>query len=269
MWQTRKSVVAAKPDFLILGAKRSGTTSLFYCLMQHPATASPMKKELDYLYAKDFNPSKYQKYFPVEGYTGEATPNYLITQVCARRIKEINPNVKLIALLREPVARILSEYPKQVARGIVGESLASLTRVEKKRLSEISIEAALCDLDYFHRHRRTSYLLRGLYFHALKMWYDVFPSESLLVLSSEQLFENPRASVNQVLEFLSLEPCNDISLPKLNSTSEWAEEGNPTVSIGVDLLEELALYFAPYNEQLCQFLGRDFGWVAPTQFDGG
>lgn len=260
--------MAVKPDFLIIGAKRSGTTSLFSYLMQHPSTASPKKKELDYLYAKDFNPDTYREFFPDTGYTGEATPNYLIAQVCARRIREINPDVKLIALLREPVARILSEYPKQVARGMVSESLASLTRAETKRLSAISIEKALGDLDYFHHHRRTSYLLRGLYYHALKMWHEVFPPESLLVVNSEQLFENPCTVVKEVLEFLALDPWTEVPFLKLNSTSEWLDERKSIVPIEPALLEELALYFVPHNERLIEYLDRDFGWVAPTHFNG-
>ena len=260
--------MASSPDFLILGAKRGGTTSLFHYLMEHPATTNPTKKELDYLYAKDFDPITYQSFFPNPGYTGEATPNYLIVETCALRIRQLNPHVKLIALLPEPVGRILSEYPKQVARGMVTESLASLIRAEKRRLDEVSIETALRDLDYFHRHRRTSYLLRGLYYHSLKIWHAVFPPPSLLVLSSEQLFEDPRATLAEVLEFLGLDPWTDSPLPRLNSTTEWIEKGESAAPVDPALLADLADFYAPHNESLNQYLGRDFGWVAPTHFNG-
>lgn len=260
--------MSAKPDFLILGAKRGGTTSLFHYLMQHPAARAPANKELDYLYARTFDPSIYRSFFPGTGYSGEATPNYLIVETCARRIREINPQVKLIVLLREPVQRILSEYPKQLARGLVTESLLSLTRAEKKRLTDLSIETALCDLDYFHCHRRTSYLLRGLYYSALKMWHAVFPPESLLILTSEQLFENPRATLAEVLTFLGLDAWTDTPFPKLNSTKEWSPGSRSVLSLSPALLEELAEFFAPHNENLCRYLGTDFGWIAPTRFNG-
>ena len=268
MRDERGPVIAMKPDFLILGAKRAGTTSLFDYLMQHPKTVSPAKKELDYLYAKDFKSSVYLNFFPTEGFTGEATPNYLIAETCARRIRELNPHIKLIALLREPVSRMLSEYPKQFARGLVTESLSQLVHAEIERLHDISIEGALSDLDYFHRYRRTSYLLRGLYLPSLKAWHKVFPRESLLVLNADQLFNDAQSTLDLVLEFLELEPWSGGKLQRLNSTKGWMSKSDSPAKIQSCLLAELAQYFAPHNERLYEYLGQDFEWTAPAQYHG-
>lgn len=104
------------PNFLIVGAARAGTTSLYYYLKQHPDVFMSPKKEIDF-FDVDKNFEKgldwYERYF--EGYTGqkaigEASPLYMYLEKVPKRIAKVIPDVKLIFILRNPVDRAYSHY---------------------------------------------------------------------------------------------------------------------------------------------------------------
>lgn len=102
-----------RPDFLIIGATKSGTTSLFHYCCQHPRIAPPRKKELHYYDRHrfgDWSPGDYRACFPdrpADCLSGEATPNYLFHAHIPELVAEDFPDVKLIAILRDPGGRHL------------------------------------------------------------------------------------------------------------------------------------------------------------------
>ena len=112
------------PDFLISGAQRGGTTSLYNYLQAHPCFELPTTKELHFFDRKFHRGlAWYRAHFPtylekcfaqrIQGrafLTGEATPNYLFHPLVSRRVAEVLPRVKLIVLLRNPVDRAFSHY---------------------------------------------------------------------------------------------------------------------------------------------------------------
>src|SRR5690606_33886153 len=113
----------ALPDFIIVGAQKAGTTSLFHYLSEHPQIISPYKKEVHY-FDGGLNPEIdtfkkgekwYRSNFPRKPKsksikTFEASPLYLFNPLAPQRIKDLLPNVKLIILLRDPVERAISQY---------------------------------------------------------------------------------------------------------------------------------------------------------------
>src|SRR6266545_2679823 len=117
------------PKIFIAGAQKSGTTSLYSLLLQHPSIAAPLLKEPFYFGNDDRYPNflpKYQKNFPPRmklnylrrktgaGETIDATTNYFDNPQAAKRIKENVPNAKVILLLRNPVDRAFSQYKMAV-----------------------------------------------------------------------------------------------------------------------------------------------------------
>ena len=112
------------PSFIIVGAARSGTTSLYEYLENHPSVLPPVKKETGFFnYAYNNNSNWYKMYFPTIAekqkaeniqknsiITGEATPSYLIDPRVPKRISSLLPKIKLIILLRNPIDRAISHY---------------------------------------------------------------------------------------------------------------------------------------------------------------
>ncbi len=102
------------PDFLGIGAQRAGTTWLYHCLKDHPQIGVSQEKELHFFDSGfDRGLSWYENQFPDTGefeIVGEVTPNYLNHPDAPGRIAGILPDVKLIAILREPVSRAYSAY---------------------------------------------------------------------------------------------------------------------------------------------------------------
>jgi hypothetical protein len=111
------------PNYLIIGAQKAGTSSLFNYLSMHPQVKNSYKKEVHYFdknYDKPIN--WYKQYFPFKfgvndkTMIGEATPNYLYHPFVAGRIKKTIPDVKMIVLLRNPVERVISQYFQAVRK---------------------------------------------------------------------------------------------------------------------------------------------------------
>jgi hypothetical protein len=123
-YRTATSRLRLLPNFIIIGSARSGTTSLYNYLVQHPGIAPALRKEVhffDYNYQRGC--SWYQGQFPTHPYmhymqtihrqamiTGEASPYYLFHPYVPQRVAQLLPEIKLIALLRNPIERAFSHY---------------------------------------------------------------------------------------------------------------------------------------------------------------
>lgn len=112
------------PEFIIIGAQKAGTTSLYNYLIEHPSIFPAFKKEVLYF---DVNYRKgihwYKSFFPTTIFkfliskysnrrfiTGEASPYYILYPHAAKRIHSTLPKVKIIILLRNPINRSFSQY---------------------------------------------------------------------------------------------------------------------------------------------------------------
>ena len=254
------------PDYIIIGAQKCGTSSLYRYLNEHPAIAPAAGKEVHYF---DWHYSRgtswYRAHFPTVAarelfrvrtgrrlVTGEASPYYLFHPHAPGRIKTLLPAVKLIALLRDPVERALSAYHHQVRAGTETLPFAEAMDQEPARLAP-EIERLSRDETYKSAaHRRFSYLARGLYADQLDAWFRVFPRDQLLVIRSEDFFEQPAATVAQVLQFVGLPPARSFGFRRFN-VGDY-EGMDPAIKA------RLTEYFAPHNQRLYDLLGRDLGW---------
>jgi len=116
------SFLRVLPNYLIIGAQKTGTSSLFNYLSMHPQVINSNKKEVHY-FDKNFERplNWYKQFFPFKfianNYTiGEATPDYLYHPFVAQRIYNTIPGVKLIIILRNPVERVISHYFQAVRK---------------------------------------------------------------------------------------------------------------------------------------------------------
>ena len=150
------------PDFLIIGAARSGTTSLYQYLTEHPSIIPGVGKEI-YFFDKKFKKgiNWYKSFFPTKFsmaiiknkqktkcITGEATPRYLHYPHAPKRIFEFLPKIKLIVLLRNPIDRAYSHYQMEVSSGNEELSFEESIEKEEERTKGI-MEKMQCDENFY------------------------------------------------------------------------------------------------------------------------
>jgi hypothetical protein len=204
-------------DFLCLGAQKAGTTTFCSYLRGHHQLLVPAD-ELHFfdderqcwpspsidVYHQSFDWGNVLPAFHVGRglgtkrslLRGEVTPVYIYWRAAAYRIYKYNPAMKLIVLLRNPMARAYSQWAMESARGAELLSFSESLRLEYSRR-----------MDAFpSQHRVYSYLDRGRYYVQLMRFLDFFPSRQLLVLRSENLFSDPGNLLDQVARFLEIDP---------------------------------------------------------------
>jgi hypothetical protein len=249
------------PDFIVVGAQRAGTTSLYNYLLRHPRVAPALVKEVHYFdLAYHKGEGWYRAHFLTRlrrasarrVLTGEASPYYLFHPRCAERIAGMVPRAKLVVLLRNPVDRAYSHYYHEVQRGREPLSFEEAIEREAQRLQGEEDRLLQEECSYSFSHQHYSYLSRGIYVDQLKRFQPLFPREQLLVLKSETFFAEPKAVLNQVLTFLGLSTWEPDRLPKYNMGTYRAMDRI--------LRGRLTEFFRPHNERLYKHLGVDLGW---------
>ena len=256
------------PDYLILGAARAGSTSLYEYLGKHPSVMPALVKEVHYFTGNlDRGEDWYRAHFPsgvrrrlttlLHGVavTGEATPYYLFHPAAPARIHSLLPRVKLLAVLRDPVARAVSHYQHERRLGVEDLSMEDAITREGDRTDagDSSLAERLeRDAEFAFRYQHFTYLARGRYAEQLRRYLELFPEDQMLVIRSEDLFERGDDVYGRVLEFLGLQPHSLARYPRTNASR--ASKVDPAVH------ERLRAYFKPYNSQLEGLLGREMGW---------
>ncbi|MFL6845409.1 MAG: sulfotransferase family protein [Allosphingosinicella sp.] len=256
----------ALPDFIVVGAMKAGTTSLYAWLGEHPQVVGTEQKEVHYF---DHNhargPDWYRRAFPKLAaiaerrerlgkrvVTGESSPYYLFHPLAAERIASLLPDVRIIALLRDPVERAYSHYRQTVRQGNEPLPFEQALAAEDERLEGAEQALASGRAARVEAHRQYSYRSRGLYLDQLRRYFDRFPAGNILVLRSEDMFENPQAVFDRAVEFLGLDPLR-LQNPEPRNRAPEAAEAIPGEA-------KLRTWFEPHNRALYDFLGRDMGW---------
>jgi Sulfotransferase domain len=246
------------PNFIIIGAQKGGTTSLYVYLTQHPQIAPATQKEIHYFDLQfDKGPEWYYSQFPTSAergdkITGEASPYYIFHPHVPQRIYDLCPEVKLIVLLRNPVDRAISHYYHYIKIELESLSFEEAIASEPERLKGEK-EKIIANQNYYsYEYQHHSYLTRGIYADQLPAWMKLFPKSQLLILKSEDLYTNPGDTYNSVLEFLGLPSHQLETYEKYNST-EYQR-------VGETVYEQLREYFRSPNQRLTQLCDRDFDW---------
>ncbi|MDP9365630.1 MAG: sulfotransferase domain-containing protein [Chloroflexota bacterium] len=237
------------PGFIIVGAQKGGTTSLHRYLTHHPDVGGALRKEVHFFsWRYDEGLDWYLAHFPQRGeyaFVGEASTSYLSDPDVPERVRRAVPDVRLIALLRNPIDRAYSQYQMNVRKEFEPLSFEEAIAAEPDRLASASSRS-----DTLWRY--SSYLTRGLYADQLGWWFDAFPREQVLVLSSEAFFERPADCLRESLAFLGLSPWEPAEY-EVHNPGAYGDMRPETRA-------RLAAYFAPHNRRLHDLLGRDFGW---------
>ncbi|MFN8186634.1 MAG: sulfotransferase domain-containing protein [Gaiellales bacterium] len=269
-WRGATGPARTLPDFLVIGAARAGSTSLFAILTAHPQVLPPSHKELHFFdrnYPRGL--AHYRRMFPLESHrrlvtrrlgrpvlTGEATTYYLFHPAVPERVARELPDVRLVAILRDPVDRAYSHYQLSVRNGHEPLSFEDALDAEDGRLAGEEERLAADPAYRSPAHAFNSYVSRGLYLPQLERWHRHVARERLLVLRSEDLFERPTDAVEEVTSFLDLAP-HPGPLPAPRNRAEYGGMSDAT-------RERLRRRFEEPNRRLEAYLGRELRWQRPA-----
>jgi hypothetical protein len=253
------------PTFIIIGAAKSGTTSLYHYLAQHPQIYMSPRKHTRFFAFENENPS-FRGPGPIDPPTpyavpdiesyhglfegafhetaiGEASHSYLYQAQAARRIKKYAPNMKLIAILRNPAERAFSHYRQ-------------LTRNGRERITDFT--QALEEEETRVRDRwwpDFHYVQIGLYYQQLQRYFELFGPDQIRVYLYEDLCLDPAGMLRDVFRFLDVE---DSFIPQANIRyNASGVPKNRTVHAGLQTLRRVEPFAARiFSEGQMRFLLR-------------
>ena len=255
------------PDFIIIGAMKTGSTSLYGFVVKHPAIAPAATKTLQYFFRNyKFGELWYRSNFPtnLQRYSfykktnqklisGEASPTYLFYPTVPSRMKKILPDVKLIVILRNPVDRAYSHY-HYTKRHHIDEPLSFDKAIELEEERCAGERERLIKDPYFSpfHYKEHSYLARGVYADQLENWFKHYDRKQFLILATEDFRKNSQQTLDQVFDFLGVHPFQVENLKNLN-VGNYKEMNEGTRKFLIE-------YFKPHNERLSKLLQRSFDW---------
>jgi hypothetical protein len=246
------------PDFLIIGAQRCGTTSLYKNLVRHPDIVEPICKERQFFtVSHTLGERWYRSHFPrlERGQqTFEATPYYFFHPDAPARVQTMLPDAKIIVLLRDPVARAYSHYLHIRNLGIENLSFEEALDAEPWRLNAAERKGLHSRAGrYLHSH--FSYVARGMYASQLERWLTYLPATRLKAVKSETFYHNPQEVHAEVLEFLGLPT---FALKRFTKANVLADGEAPKLASSTQV--RLRKTFAADTERVRAMLGWQRAW---------
>jgi Sulfotransferase domain len=251
------------PDFIIIGAARSGTTHLLGQLNAHPnVLAGPRETHFFDSHRYTYGISWYRLRFPTAGarreaaahglqpvLTGESSPSYLWHPHAPARIARGVPGARLLVLLRDPTARAASHWAWCLRQ--CGETRSFGEAVA----AEIGSPGDRGGLRIPADKRVSDPLVvrRGIYQPQLERWLTHFPRERILVIQSERWFRDPPGVMAEVCDFLGLPRLSQ--LPRVMRNRNKAHE-----PFDPEVLARLRDFYRPYNTRLAEYLSMDLDW---------
>ena len=273
------------PSFLILGGSRSGNTSLFAYLTEHPnIMPGSLKAFFFFQNITNNTTSFYRSQFPIKRknlITCDSTSSYFVHPLIPARVHKLLPSAKLIVVLRNPVERAYSEFHYTVTLGSeLTENFEDVIKSELKRIEIGNKKPELKIENTNYNHFAFSHLRDGLYVQHLERWLKFFPNEQLLVLHTKDLSTNFDNTLAKTFEFLNLPKYqieNRIEKNKIDKIRPLAgHEQNVYKNIDSktrtlfnvqnypemkpETKKFLQDFFRPHNEKLFKMIGKRFDW---------
>jgi hypothetical protein len=259
------------PTFLIVGAQRCGTTSMFKTLAQHPAVLPVVLHKGVHYFDVHYDKGMpwYLGHFPlrhraravqerlgVAPATGESSPYYLFHPLAAERIARDLPDVRLIVLLRDPVERAYSAFTHERARGYEAESFEQALEMEAGRLAG-EVERMAADPSYDSHHwRHNAYVTRGQYVDQMERLEGLVGRDRMHVMDSDTFFTDPRPAFEGVCRFLDL----PVTPGLIGGVSFDQHNARPRAPLAATVRARLEAHYAPYDDRLAAWWGCRPSW---------
>lgn len=262
------NLVRQLPHAIIIGVRKGGTRALLEMLSLHPKVVKAAQEvhffDSNKNYARGFD--WYRSRMPLSlnsHVTIEKSPAYFTTEKVPERIFGMNASVKLLVIVRDPVIRAVSDY----AQVLEGKRRKNKTY---PRFESLVVDQATCSVNTKYKAVSTS-----VYAKHLERWLLFFPIEQVHVVDGDRLISDPLPEIQMVERFLNLTP--QISRDNLyfNSTRGFyclrserrhvtrclaGSKGRAHPHVRPAVLEQLRVFFHPYNQKFYQITGRSFTW---------
>lgn len=233
--------------------------------------------------------------------SGEFSTSYLLHPLAPRRIYAALPQVKIILMLRNPVDRAYSHFMMSQSHGFEpdcsfdeivrreieeapylieahqrcflerkGNIASCMTRPDGKPIRVASHRDGGASIELttnrdLRNYHFKSYVFRSLYHDQVRRWMTTFPADQLMIMQSEQFFENPPLHMAKVCTFLGLAEFDFASSPRLQKiwgggVSSALKKAGDYREMNPETRTLLEIFFKPWNEKLMELTGLEFGW---------
>ncbi len=259
------------PSVIIIGAKKGGTRALLEFMKLHPLlkAAGPEIHFFDTQYDKGLE--WYISKMPptLEGQLGmEKTPGYFHTPKAPRRIRAMDPNIKLLLIVRDPVKRLVSDYNQFLQKNLkAGSDYPPLEELLFTPNGSLNMRYPALQRSIYHVH--------------MARWYKQFPKSNIHIVDGDNFIKAPWAELAQVESFLNVQPVITEQNFFFNSTKGfycarevrtkgvWScqkdkclskAKGRPKPKIVQTTLDKLTDFFRPHNAKFYELVNQTFSW---------
>lgn len=249
----------SKPNCVIIGAQKAGTSGLFYTLKQHPYCESSYQKELHFFDRENYSKKDLNDYyikFPLPHNLNrknkviyEATPSYLYHPETPKRLFQFDPDLKLIVCLRNPAERALSAW--NMYHNFF-KNHPQLKRLYDQRSFFEAINDEIKNIDDVN-FNQPSYVKRGIYYYQIENYYKFFSKEQILILKYENLKNSYKDSMKEICSFLKI----SFEVPKRVTSNVGTKYDLKNFKESLELLTQ---FFKPHNRKLFDLIGKDYPW---------
>lgn len=241
------------PAFIIVGAQKAATTSLYDLLVRGPGIEPAYLKEIhffDAFYHK--GPAWYRAHFPGNGssvFSGEASPSYLFHPLAAGRIRETVGTVQIIVILRNPVDRAISHYWHEVSHGRERRTAEEALLADENQVADRLNELEATGRGWGETLMRRSYKTRGIYLPQLRRYFKLFGRNSVNIVGFRDFARHPQGVTDDIRQRLGL------AADDMGGISVHQNRRQVNRPIPEPVKRELERHFTQFNEELRSYLG--------------
>ena len=238
------------PDLFIVGATKCATSSIHYQLGQSGWIGTSMPKEPRFLergLSIETAKEGYNKCFGGDAFLVEANPNHFVIGYAPEKIKLINPDAKILIVIREPVSRTISHinYFRNMRPGREATKISML--------ADFDLDKFDCEADYVPYiceewgNYKPMYIETSCYIHYIPRFARLFDTRIVIF---EDYIENPQGEIDQIMDWIDY-PRFELKDTRIRNQGEHKWQPSESSMRG---FKEL---FKPYNEKLFTRLGRE------------
>lgn len=256
-WRLATAPLRAMPGFVIAGAPKCGTSSLYDCITLHPDVRRGFRKEptnfIHYPGSRWRAAMNYPMRTPGAAFVvGDGSVEYFTHPHGPANVQAVIPEARLIFLLRDPVARAWSDHQMYRKHGMDTADFTETVIRAMKWLEDPDLEP-LIDAAAKQAIHPARYVLCGMYARALGRWFREFPRLQCLVLFSEDFDRDPEGTMREVFAHLNLRIV-PVEPPPRARLGEYERE------MPISTQQKMREFFAPHDARLAEMLGRDLPW---------
>ena len=277
----RRLIKGSKPNFIIIGAQKCGTTSLFSYLNEREGFVGSITKEVHYFDREDnfqkgneWYENHFSRIIKKRRLFFEASPSYLYCKKVPLRLNAYRPDLKFIIILREPISRAYSAWnmyrhwsdsgilPRAIANDQYGRDQSPIYQIFFKDGYPTFSDYIKLEMDLIDRvktedtEEEPSILRRGIYKPQIERYVELFGWNNILILEFNQLKNNSEAVIRKCYEFLNV----PYQPPKKVAKREVKNKRPYESAISPNDHKTLQEFYDRPNKELCEYLGFQPDW---------